>query len=181
MPTEPTGNRWMDPDNPGKIANPGNVDLATFAGKDARALKFGPALQDNEPEAPAPVKDPEAVKQRALAKAAQVNPAAARVLDGDAKKLGRAFQEELPTPEPTPLPTPGVQPGFAAEHRELVAIITEHGPKARKGDPQATATLNRIAEDEYSREDGGRTPIVKRLAAYGIKRPEGLARPEGNP
>lgn len=54
----------------------------------------------------------------------------------------------------------------------LIDQIKAFGPKAQGGDPAATAELNRIATDEYNRGDGGRMPIVKRLSAYGIKRPE---------
>lgn len=89
-------------------------------------------------------------------------------------KLSTQFQgEELRDPEPETLPQPS-GPAFEQyeDYDRVLGTLKEMGKRAQEGDSAATAELNRIAEYEYGRSDGGRTPIKKRLAAYGVGRPE---------
>jgi len=192
MPQQPTGNRWRDPDT-GEIANPRNIDLTVYRGKDAKRLKYGPALQDPPEEEAAPPADP-------LARAAQIE--ANALARAEAKRSGTAIAPaspptgapdvEAPAEDAEELPivgkgalgpllhTPAAQeastpqgPAFDDDYHKVVDRIREHGPRAQRGDAPATAAMNRIAEEEYSRESGPRTPVVKRLAAYGFGRPGG--------
>jgi hypothetical protein len=81
-------------------------------------------------------------------------------------------QLEDPAPAPPPVTTLPSTIGEPSDYRELVDRITELGPRAQQGDAEAVSALNKIAEAEYGREDGGRLPIKRRLAARGISRPE---------
>jgi len=146
-------------------------------------MKYGPALQDNDevPQAPEkPVDDPivpqdvrEAVQR--LQEAEMEREFKALAPDDDdlpvvTPKLGKAFgHDELEQAELPPPPIPDTLP---ATYGELVEEIRRLGPLAQRGEAAATARLNELAEEEYDRQDGGRVPIKKRLAAYGIGRPD---------
>jgi hypothetical protein len=139
-------------------------------------MKYGPALQDAEeestPETPDPIVPADVRETVRRLQAAEV---AREVEDDDdlpviAPKLGKAFTEpeELRQAEVPPPPVPETLPHT---YGALVEEIRRLGPLAQRGEAAATARLNEVAEDEYNRSDGGRLPIKKRLAAYGIGRP----------
>jgi hypothetical protein len=181
--SEPTGNRWRDPDkvynedgsvkpreewdNPSTLANPGNIQMDTQAPSDVGKRKYGPAVTDEVPDEHGTDK-------------AQASIAAAHVGTEKAKEM---MEEELPevTPvlgttfrEDPPPPPPTVQgPAFEEGYNELIGRIQTLGRKANSGDSDATAELNALAEQEYSREDGGRRSIKARLNSYGVGRPDG--------
>ena len=159
----PTGNRWRDPKT-GKIANPRNIDLGVYKGKDAAKLKYGPAVG-------APGNDPESPRVRGHRVKGGPSEVTEEPLEEVKPVLGTAFRERLEQEEPEP-PAPSVPATEDAEAYEaLIQQVREYGRRAQQGDAEATAELNKLAETEYARESP-RMPIVKRLAAFGIKRPK---------
>lgn len=185
--TEPTGNRWNDPDTiwdekgklrppqERKIANPRNLMLDTYQGKDAAKLKYGPAVLNN------PDDEVEEIDKAAVSAAAgQVGAQAAlegvktEELTEVRPSLGTAFQQKEPLQEPPAPDLPAADgPPFDDDYEVVRADIKKLGGKAKQGDPAATSELNKIAETEYDREDGGRLPIKRLLASYGVGRPQG--------
>ncbi len=73
------------------------------------------------------------------------------------------------TTEPAPPPvTPSPFPDDVNKLRERIA---EFGFRKKHGDVEAISSLEQIAVQEYSRDGGARPNIIRRLSAYGIKKP----------
>lgn len=190
---EKTGNRWRDPDkvyNPDgsrkpreewdkteTLANPDNIDLNTFKGKDAAKRKYGPAVTDPSPDAVAgealtPAERAAAAIAAAHAPAISTDSLPAIPAGKINPKLG---ERPLEAGVPAVAPPLAVRPPLADDIPDLKDRIRELGRAAQDGEAAATAQLTKIAEAEYGREGGPRTPIQKLLNAYGIGRPQATA------
>lgn len=181
-------------DNPSTLANPDNVLLESYRGKDAMTRKYGPAVLGTPEEqaaaraaaaAPVPEGEPlthedviaprpgsrRARELEAIAAAAQAPASADDLPVLNTRAINPDFGKEMPAPPPVVAPNPTGQ-GFERDHEQVIETIKQLGPKAQHGDAAATAELTVLAEREWARPSGPRTPIMKRLAAFGIKRPE---------
>ncbi len=149
----PTGNRWRDPDT-GEIANPHNVDLSVFRGAGASKLKLGPAVFANGPD-PAP--------EVALSPVPEVHV--------DPHPTQGALPPELGRPKLGPaLANADAPPRAPDEDQER--LVVEIKMLGRETGDTAKSRLAEIAQAEYARPEGPRTPVTARLSRLGYGRPK---------